>query len=306
MSTIAKKRVGVLRGGDGKHYTSSLQKGGDIIFHIQEKLGDKYKTFDILIDKDGVWHLGGVPINPGDLQNKIDLAWNTTHQSFSNTLENLSIPNINTGGFSSTLQNSREFLREHMKKINVEMPRAIVIPLYQKDFDGPRERFAIKKAKEVHEKFGAPWIVKSFTPDTSMGIHLAKTFNELVGAIEDGVRHEKSILVEEFISGKIASFHSLSGFRGEDIYNFPLGNTFGNLTSLEKDKLNSQARDLYNHIGASHYLKSDFVLTPRGRVYLLNIELHPDLRADSHFSQVCSLVGVETHHVLDHILERVH
>ena len=305
MQRDAITRVGILRGGVGEDYASSLRHGGDIILHINDNLSDKYKTLDILIDKDGVWHLNGLPINPSDLQNKIDIAWNTTHPNFSHTLESLSIPNVGRGIFSSSLENSREMLREHMKKVGVNMPRHLVIPLYQKDFDGPRERYSIKKAKEVHQKFPAPWIIKSFTPDATMGIHLAKTFNELVGAIEDGVNHEKSILVEEFISGKVASLHSVPHFRGQEIYNFPLGNTFGQFTDQEKEKLNALVRNLHDHLGISHYMKSDFVMNLRGKVYLLNIELSPDLRADSHFSQVCDLVGAKPHHIIDHIIDRI-
>ena len=298
------KRVGILRGGMGEYYQSSLQKGGEIISHIFENLGNKYKVFDILIDKGGVWHLGGVPIIPADLIHKVDVVWDTTHPSSSTTLDNFSIPNVGVNSFSRILGNSKEMLREHIKKIGVEMSRHIILPVYQKDFDGLWERYAIKKAKEVHEKFPGPWIVQSLTPDLGMGIHIAKTFNELVAAIEDGVKHEKSILVEEFISGKVASMHSISDFRGEDVYTFPFGNTFGNISLNEKEKLATLAKNLHNHIGATHYLKSDFILSPRGKVYLLQVELTPDLKPDSHFSEVCDLVGAKTHHVVEHILER--
>src|SRR3989339_1673267 len=177
------KRVGVLRGGSGKHYASSLKKGGEIISHIFEKLGHISKPVDIFIDKNHIWHCGGVPINPSDLINKIDIAWNVAHPSLSSILDSLSIPHISTPAFSSTLENSKELLREHMKEIGLQMPRSIIIPAYQKDFDGPRERYAIKKAKEIFEKFSAPWIVKSFTPNSNMGVHLAKTFGELSEAI---------------------------------------------------------------------------------------------------------------------------
>ena len=298
------KRVGILRGGAGEYYEPSLQKGGEIITHIFENLPHKYKIFDILIDKEGIWHLNGVPIIPADLIHKIDVVWDTTHPSSSTTLNNFSIPNVGVNSFSHILGNSKEMLREHMKKIGVEMPRHIIVPLYQKDFDGPRERYAIKKAKEIHEKFSSPWIVKSLTPDLGMGIHIAKTFNELVVAIEDGVKHEKSILVEEFISGKVVSMHSVPDFRGEDIYTFPFGNTYGNISPDEKEKLVSLAGVLHRHLDARHYLKSDFILSPRGKVYLLQIELTPDLRSDSHFSQVCELVGAKMHHVAEHILEQ--
>jgi len=304
MQVTTIKRVGVLRGGAGKHYTSSLKKGGEIITHIFENLSDTYKPIDILIDKDYIWHINGMPILPADLVNKIDVVWNTTHPSFSNILDSLSIPNVSAPFFTSGLENSRDLLHEHIKNINLQMPKSIILPLYQKDFDGERGQYAIKKAKEIHGKFPAPWIVKSFTEDSNMGIHLAKTFPELVDAIEDGVKHEKSILVEEFIAGKVASTHSVPGFRGQDIYTFPLGNTFGNFSLEEKEKLTNLIKTLHKHINAKHYLKSDFVLTPRGKVYLLSIESIPDLKLGSHFSQVCESVGAKTHHVIEHILEQ--
>lgn len=295
VETKSKKRVGILRGGVGKHYTHSLQKGGEIISYISEKLSDKYKVIDILVDKDYIWHLGGVPINTSDLVNKIDVVWNTTHPSFSNILDSLAIPNVG----------NKDFLPKQMKQFGVQIPRSVVLPVYQKDFDGPRERYSIKKAKEIFQKFSAPWIVKSFTEDESMGIHLAKTFPELVDAIEDGVKHEKSILVEEFIAGKISSVHSVSGFRNEDIYVFPLGNAFGSFSSKEKEKLSNLAKDLHKHINSKHYLKIDFILNPRGKVYLLQIDGMPDLKIDSHFSQVCESVGAKTHSVIEGMLENV-
>lgn len=273
--------------------------------HISENLGEKYKPIDILVDQDYIWHAGGIPINPSDLMHRVDVVWNTSHPSFSNILESLSIPNISGSAFSSALDNSKEMLREHIKSIGLKIPRSIVLPLYQSDFDGPRETYAVKKAKEVFEKFSSPWIVKSFTENTNMGIHLAKTFPELVDSIEDGVKHERSILVEEFIAGKVASVHSVPGFRDEDIYTFPLGNSFGIFSSGEKEQLANTAKILHKHIGAKYYLKSDFVLTPRGKVYLLQIEEIPDLKPNSHFAQVCESIGAKTHHVVEHILENI-
>lgn len=298
------KRVGILRGGMGENYGDSLKKGGEILAHISENLSDNWKASDVLLDKDGVWHINGVPIEPADLLHRVDIVWSTVNPSISTTLNNLSIPFIGQNLFHSTLDESKEMLAKHIKKIGLDIPRSVVIPVYQEDFDGLREQYAIKKAKEVHAKFGAPWIVRSFTEDKNMGIHLAKTFPELVDSIEDGVKHNKSILVEEFISGKIASVHSVPMFRGEDIYTFPLGTTFGIFSVEEKDKLINFAKRLCNHLGVTHYLKSDFVLNPRGKVYLLQTESIPNLKPDSHFAEVCESIGTKPHHVIKHILEQ--
>ena len=289
MSDKTIKRVGILRGGAGKHYNSSLQKGGELILYIAENLGDKYKPVDILVDKDYIWHINGVPILPVDLIHKVDIVWNTSHPSFSNVLDSLSIPNIGVNSFSSGLENSRDSLREHIKNIGLPMPRQVASP---------------KSAREVFEKFGSPWIVKYFTEDSNTEIHIVKTFPELANAISEGVKNRKSILVEEFIPGKIASLHTIPHFRESNIYTFPLGSTFGSFSNEEKDKLTSFAKTLHIHLGARHYLKSDFVLTPRGKVYLLQIDENPDLQSDSHFSEACESVGAQMHHVVEHILEQ--
>ena len=280
MQTVTKKRVGILRGETGKHYASSLQKGGEIILLISENLGEKYKTFDILIDKDYIWHINGLPINPGDLVSRIDIVWNTSHPSLSNILDSLAIPNVGVSFFCSSLENSKDILREHIKSLGLSMPRYIISP---------------KNAREVFEKFGSPWIVKKYNE-----ARVVKTFNELLEIINGS----NDLIVEEFIPGKIASVHTVPKFRGQDIYTFPLGNAFGNFSNSEKDKLLSVARDLHKHIGAKHYLKSDFVLTSRGKVYLLGVESHPDIQLNSHFSQVCESVGAKMHHVIEHILEQ--
>jgi D-alanine-D-alanine ligase-like ATP-grasp enzyme len=298
------KRVGILRGGTGENYDSSLKEGGNLIAHIFEHLSEDWKPVDILVDLEGKWHLAGIPILPAELGDKVDIVWNTSEPSFSQVIKSLQLPHLGISSLSSLLANNQDALREHVKEIGLKMPRSIVLPVYQTDFDGPKELYAVKKAKEIHNKFPAPWMVKSFTPDSSMGIHLAKTFPELVRSIEDGVAHNKSILVEEFITGKVASIHTLPGFRNEALYTFPLGASFGNFSKVEKDQLTNIAKRLHQHLDAGHYLKSDYVLAPKGSIYLINIDLAPDLKPESHLSQVAESVGAKVHHIVKHILNK--
>ena len=164
----------------------------------------------------------------------MDIVWNTSSPSFSNIIESLSIPHIESGFFLGT---SKDLLREHMKGIGVSMPRVV----------------SSKSAKEVFEKLSPPWRVDD---------KLVHTFPELVEAI----KNSPNVLVEEFITGKVASTHSIPNFRGEDIYIFPVINTFGELSRSEKEKLDTLARDLHAHLGAKHYLKSIFLLNKRGKV----------------------------------------
>jgi hypothetical protein len=301
-----KKRVGILRGGNSEHYEKSLKIGGELILHIHKNLNEKWKAIDILVDKDGIWHADGLPMKPVELINKVDVVWNTSHPNFSVTLNSLVVPNIGVDSFSFLLSENRSILQEHMRQIGVKMPRHIVIPSYQEDFDGEHDRFILKKAKQVHEKFSPPWVIKSLTNDIDIGIHIANTYPELINAIEDIVNHGKSILVEEFIAGKNVSMHSVKGFRGQEIYNLPicvdrpLVESFSN---LEKEELNKISKDIFTHLNISNYLNSNFVVHPKRGIFLNSISFQPDTLNDSHFHQSSLSVGSNPKQIIDHILE---
>lgn len=134
MNTSLQKRVGIIRGGAGENYNASIKKGGEVLSHISENLADSWKVFDILIDKEGIWHINGVPVLPADLIHRVDIVWNTAQPNIGVTLENLSIPYIGQNLFHSALEASKDMMRKHMQKIGLDMPRSVIIPLYQEDF----------------------------------------------------------------------------------------------------------------------------------------------------------------------------
>src|ERR1051326_3747732 len=125
MQTVAKKRVGVLRGGAGENYNASLRRGGEIISHISENLADKYKVVDILIDGEGNWHINGRPTKPSELVSQVEVVWNTADYAASLILNDFSIPNIGSDSFSAVVGDSHEMLRRQMAKIGIPMPRSI-------------------------------------------------------------------------------------------------------------------------------------------------------------------------------------
>lgn len=299
-NTEDKKIVGVVRGGIEPYYKNSLKEGGNIIAHISKNLSDKWKPVDILIDREGVWHMNGIPVIPQDITGKVDIVWNTSHPNLSQVFKDLSIPLVGVNSFKFSSAESKSMLEKHMKEIKVKMPRHLVLPLYQEDIDGSEEKYAVRKAKDVFEKFSSPWVVKSLTPDVSMGVHVANTFPELVNAIIDGIEHHHGILVEQLIIGKDASIHSISGFREKNIYSFPPSD----LSFEVKEKLLDLTKEIYKHTGAEDYLKIDFILQPNNKgIYLKDISFCPNLNEDSSFCQSCESVGAKAHYAVEHILE---
>lgn len=309
---MQKLRVGVLRGGVGENYEKSIKEGGEVLSFLTDYLGHKYKIHDIFIDTDGVWHFSGLPILPGELINKIDVVWNTTHPTNANILKSVSMPAVSSSQFSHALLNNPSLLKEHMQSVDVPMARSIVFPVYQEDFDGPVEKYINTKAREVWQKFSPPWIVKPFSPNANIGVRVAKTFPELVEAVNDLVASGESILVEELIYGKEARVHAVPGFRGEEIYVLPpaevTGDTvrLGSFKQTEKEKLLNFAKKICKHIGATHYIDSAIVMTPKGKIYLKKISLAPDLNQDSCLHRSLEYLGVGREEVLEHMLHKAH
>ena len=196
-----------------------------------------------------------------------------------------------------------KILEDFDKSVSTYLPTSIISRINAGEKDVIVDKYFIacfKKAKEVFGKFSSPWIVKSFSADPDMGVHIAKTFPELVDALQDGIAHGKSILVEELIEGKSISTHSVAGFRGKNIYTFPLGN----FSQEEKEKIISLAEALFEHLGTSHYLKSNFISNPNRGIFLQDVSFSPDLRDDSEFCQACESVGAKVHHVLEHMIDK--
>jgi D-alanine-D-alanine ligase-like ATP-grasp enzyme len=293
------KRVGILRGGKGENYHKSIRQGGDLIVCITENLKDKYKPIDILIDTEGEWHLAGLPILPAQIVHKVDIVWNTAAPEYAIILSNFSIPVVSENSFTHSISESRAMLEEHLQSAGAKMPRHMVLPVYQEDFDGDREKYAIKKAKEVHAKFPAPWIVKTLNPDSGTAIQVAKTFGSLAQSIENNLNSGQSIVIDEFITGTPGAVHTVSNFRGEEVYAIPEKK----FNKDEKEKITLFAKNLHKHLGVETYLKSDFTLHPRLGVYVTSISLTPDLRASSHLEESLHSVGAKLEHLIEHILE---
>ncbi|MDQ3245020.1 MAG: hypothetical protein M3P22_01570 [bacterium] len=306
-----KIKIGILRGGNTEHYSTSIKQGGDLMLFIMDNLSHKFTPVDIFVDKDGIWHTKGIPLYLADLSHKVDVIWNTTHNSFAQMLYNFNIPVFNGGSHSSFYDNNQNILREHIKNTGGMMPKSILFPAYQLDFDGSIDSFVQKKAQEVFNKFGAPWVIKTYTKDSGVGIHIAHTYPKLIEALFDLVSHSHtSILVEELILGKATSVHSLQGYRGEEFYNFPLLETSHNQISLphifsteEKNKLFIYTKELHKNLNDQNYMKIDYVIGSNGKIYITDVAFHPDIRENSHLAQSILSVGSKIHNVFEHIVE---
>lgn len=290
-------KIGIIRGGE-ENYDDSLTRGSKVILHVLEKMPD-YKLYDIFLDKENTWHLNGLPTSPMNVSREVDVAYNVGHPSFGKILENFGGRVVQPSSLAFGLVQNRPLLQNYLKQLGVKMPRTVLLPAYQEDIDGNIDRYTIKKAREVFEKFGAPYIVRALNHSKLVGIHVARTYPELIDSIYDVLSHGESVLVEELIGGKVVSAHTLRDFKGNKIYAMPMPG----YKHKEKEDILNLAKKLHEQLDAGPYLKSDFVIHPKRGVFCVNLDLHPNIEEESAFCRNCRDTGLNPNDILKHFFK---
>ncbi|MFA6515242.1 MAG: D-alanine--D-alanine ligase [Candidatus Paceibacterota bacterium] len=326
-------KVGVIRGGISGEYEVSLASGAQVLSHLRSDiLKDKYHAIDIFIDRDGVWHTNGIPTTIDKIARKVDVIVNALHGDYGEDgkvqqeLEQWNIPYTGSGPFASAIGYNKYLAKQEFEKLGIKTPKHILFPVYQDDFDGPKDRYAEKKAREVWEKMAPPWIVKPLTGGSSMGVHVCKTFQDLVDAFEEGMDQKVSVLVEEFIKGKEATVGVINNFRGKNVYTLPpieiripKTSTFfdndvkyngqsqeicpGNFTEEEKKELESLTALIHTGLNLSHYSRSDFIIHPKKGIYALEVNTLPGLTGESLMPKALTAVGSNLPEFIEHIIK---
>lgn len=325
-------KVGVIRGGmSGEHHVS-LATGAQILSHLRdEKMSFKYKPVDIFIDKEGVWHVNGVPTTINKIANRVDVVINALHGDYGEDgkiqqqLEEFKIPYTGSGPLASSIGYNKYLSKQEFSKLGIKTPRHILFSAYQKDMDGDINRYVIKKSKEVWSKLPPPWIVKPLTGGSSMGIHVCKTFESLQNAILDGANKKVSILIEEFIKGKEATVGVINNFRKQKIYSLPpveirvpSTSTFfdeevkyngksqeicpGNFSESEKRELERLASLIHVGLNLNHYSRSDFIIHPKRGIFALEVNTLPGLTSESLFPKSLNAVGSNLGEFIEHLI----
>ncbi len=315
-------RVGVLRGGLGHEFEVSLKTGASVLKNLPP---EKYQAKDVLITKDGIWHLEGLPVSMEKVMGNIDVAFNALHGQFGedgqvqNILDSAQIPYTGSGQVASSLGMNKELTKNLFKLNGIKTPQGVYL---DKETIDSMEVESI--AYDVFRKIPPPWIIKPSNSGSSVGLFLAKTYDQLIKSIEACFLVSDTVLVEEFIRGREATCGVVEGLRKQDHYPLlpieivkPAGadvwdyeNKYskdheticpGRFKQEEKDILQDLAIKAHKLLGLRHYSRSDFILSPRG-IYTLETNTLPGLTEDSLVPKSLKALGVSYSEFLDHVL----
>jgi D-alanine-D-alanine ligase len=312
-------KVGVLRGGPSGEYEVSLKTGSSVLHNLPAH----YEPVDILIDRDGIWHLKGEPVSPYTLNGKVDVIFNALHGKFGEDgevqaiLDTIKIPYTGSGRFASAIGMNKAHSKDFFQKNNLRTARHILIG---KDDDNIGEL-----AYQAFTKISPPWIVKPADGGSSLGTSLVLHYEDLPRAIESAFAFSDQVIIEEFIKGREATCGVVEGLRGQKIYSLlpveikkPTDKKFfdydakyqgtseeicpGNFSDEEKKELEETAIAIHQMLGLRHYSRSDFIISPKG-IYVLEVNTLPGLTQESLLPKSLSASGISYSEFLDHVLK---
>ncbi len=302
--------VAVLRGGVGGEHEISLDTGAQVL-RILPSVGDgALRPIDVFIDKNGAWHVRGVPMSPERALANADVAFNALHGAYGEDgtverlLERIGIPYTGSSAFASAASCNKRLAKDSLKKAGARVPQSVVLKV---SHDIEREALA------AFRSFSPPVMVKPVFAGSSVGAGLARTFPEFWERMTEAFAQAKEVLVEEYLLGREATCGVIDDFRGQpryallpaeikrpspfSIFDYDAkrkGESIripGDFAKGESAEIARLALCAHEALGLRHYSRSDFIVTPRG-VYFLEANALPPLAPESSFAQSLGATGV--------------
>lgn len=186
-------RIGVLMGGISSEREISLNSGRLIIENIDK---EKFEAVPIIIDK------------KEDVFTKckdIDFALNVLHGKFGEDggvqtiLEALGIPYSGCGPLASSLAMDKDMTKKILKSSNIRTARWVMATSLE-DID-----------YAALDEIGYPFFVKPNSGGSSVATNLVKTKDAIAFAVEEALKYDHEVMIEEYIKGDEISTPVIDG-----------------------------------------------------------------------------------------------
>jgi D-alanine--D-alanine ligase len=315
------QRVGILRGGVSSEYDISLKTGAN----VQRALHDAgLEAVDMLLDKEGVLHIKGIPAGLEDVKDHVDLVWNALHGEFGEDGQLQALLDINdipyTGASASVsdMAFNKQRAKEEAKSLGIDTPTAVlIIP------DGSESVSEV--TQKIYKTMAPPWVLKPLTGGGSVRSHFAFTPLELSQFVDESISDGTAFIAEQYIYGREAAVGVIDHFRNQETYALPVmevqspsrgllahetragdeeySRLHGGFTADERGMLANLAKKIHAHFGAKDYSQSEFIVDSRGKPWFIELDTHPHLTNNSPFLAALNAVGATLQEFVKSVVE---
>ena len=292
-------KVGVLMGGISSEREVSIESGKSIVDNLDK---NKYEVIPILIN------------SKNEVLEKvkgIDFAFLAFHGEFGEDgavqtiLELMDIPYSGSGPLSSGICMNKSITKRILKSEGIRVAKDIIIRKGQ--------GICIDDIEEV----GYPLVVKPNCGGSSIGVSIVRKREELIIAIEEALKHDNKIIIEEYLCGReytipvlneetlpIIEISSKGSFYD---YNskYDDGGSVKRICKLSKDleeEINKIGRQCYRVFDCKAYVRVDFIIS-NNKPYVLELNTLPGMTSHSLFPISANAIGMSYSELLDKIIE---
>lgn len=291
---MSKIRVAVLRGGPSHAYEESLRTGSYMLSLLREM--PAYDPVDVFIDRNGAWHERGLPADPHAILRGSNVVWNALHGSYGEDgevqrlLESLQVPFTGSSTLASAFAANKDLAKSLYQRHDLLTPHYTLVT---------EPNFSDTELIKIFRSHLHPVIVKPSNGVRALGVRIAHSFHELKEAIKKTFSYSPKVLVEEYIRGKVATCTVVEKARDEPLYALiPSGR---HPVEINK-KIEEMAKRAHEILGQRHYSSSDFIVSPRGKVYILETNSLPVIHEDSPHHHSLLSTGWQPQEFAEHCL----
>lgn len=312
---MKKYKVAMLRGGTGDEHHISLKSGDQ----FKKRINELQNITDVTVDRAGDWFINGVPYDKKNLTRDFDMVVNTIkggegeNGRLSKYLDTFGVKHNNTGIFGSTLSHNKHEFKNFLKRYEIKTPLSMLIDS-ELDLDAQK--------RELHQRMFLPAVVKPIANGSSIGVFIAKDFDEVKKYVDWILKRDRFALVEEYIEGLDVSVMTTKDFRNQEVYSFlPVGidtpdilnydhkfnNTheffpIHNLSRDQKDMIQDIAKSIHSKLDLDALAMTDFRVHPKRGVYTLETNTVPSYEDKSIYDESLKVLGVSEDELVDHII----
>jgi D-alanine-D-alanine ligase len=319
-------KVGIFLGGPSSEHEVSLLTGGLMLARLDR---GKFDPAPIFVDRERAWHFPNLPYEGPDflaacaagisyrphsgqrLPWRPDVALLGLHGAYGEDgeiqreLSALEIPYTGSGPAASQLAMNKQAAKGAFHRAGLPVPEELPIRA------GESAEEAATRIARFHP---GPWVIKPRDGGSSIGVTIASSPEGLAEGLAAAVKHGP-MMVEPFLPGReltcgvleepgTHAIHALppteiipkgGGFFDYTAKYKPGGSqeiTPAHLTHDETCRVQELALAAHELLGCSGYSRSDFILSPRDGIILLETNTLPGMTETSLLPQAAAAIGI--------------
>lgn len=326
---MTKKKIAILYGGRSVEHGVSINSARNIHQYIDRK---HFEPFLIGISLKGVWYKTETVSKDIESGHELSLALNPSRPEFvskdgtsfipdlvfpvlhgtdgedgsiQGLLKAMSIPMIGTGVAGSAMSMSKLVAKRLLKEAGLPVTKFLY------SYYSDKEQY---KFEEIEKVLGVPFMVKSASLGSSVGVSKVKSKSDFNKALSESYRYDDCVLFEEFIQGReiecaiLGNSPANASLPGEivissnyEFYTFDAKYVDGEAVSikvpakLEKlvaERIQDISVRAYQALGCEDFSRVDLFLTAEKNIYVNEINTIPGFTNSSMFPMMWKERGI--------------